>query len=440
MDFATLLEPGACREYVAMHQHLDVRADDRLLDVACGSGLALELAAARGAAVCGIDASERLVRVARDRLPQADVRVGDMAALPWPDGSFDVVTSFRGLWATTPAALTEAHRVLRPGGRICVTTWGHVKASPGVWALAPLALAAEEKVRAQADMKSLGRPGVGETLLEQAGFVDVRRHHVPFVWEFPDPETFARALASTGPAYEAIQTVGEREFQRRCVEVATERVRDGLPLRAEIDCVGLTAQTPCPASAEPWLPMPDATDATRALLDEDLDDLGFLANVTRLWMNDPALLDDLFEVIMSASDRAGLSLTERGVATITAALLTGDTYCPLAWAHKLSSELTPQFAAAVLLGSDDALDDRSRALAAWTRKVATNPGSATRADVEQLRSVGFDSAQVLQLTLFIGLRAAFSTVNLALGARPEQQYLDLLDEDVRGAWRAAARG
>ena len=89
VDFATLSEPANCREYVALHDRLLIAPGDRVLDVACGAGLSLELAAIRGAACAGIDASERLVAVARDRNPQADVRVGDMHALPWPDDSFD---------------------------------------------------------------------------------------------------------------------------------------------------------------------------------------------------------------------------------------------------------------------------------------------------------------------------------------------------------------
>lgn len=437
VEFASLLEPGACREYVAMHQHLGLRAGDRLLDVACGSGLAMELAAARGAAVAGVDASPRLVAIAHDRLPEADVRVGDMGALPWPDGCFDAVTSFRGLWATTGAALAEARRVLRPGGRIAMTTWGHVKASQGMWALSPLSLATEEKVRAQAEMKSLGRPGVGEEILASAGFVGVRRHRVPFVWEFPDPETFARTLAATGPAYEAIQAVGEEEFHRQCVEVAAARVRDGLPLRAEIDCVGLTARVPSERAAEPYLAVPPATEATRALAAEDLEELGFVSNASRLWMNDPALLDALFELVGAAATGARLSVPERGVATIVAATRVGDTYCPLAWGHKLAAATTPEQAAAVLLGSDAALDARSRALAEWARTVATAPDSTGPDHVEGLRAAGFDDAEILRLTLFIGLRIAFSTVNAALGARPEAPYVDLLDDVVRDAWKAA---
>ena len=436
VDFATLLEPGACREYVAMHHHLGVRDGDQLLDLACGSGLALELARVRGAAVSGIDASARLVAIARDRVPGADVRVGDMTTLPWADGSFDVVTSFRGVWATTREALGEARRVLRPGGRISVTTWGHVKASQGLWALAPFTLAAEEKVRAQADMKSLGRPGVGEEILAEAGFVHVRRRSIPFAWEFPDPETFARMLASTGPAYEAIQSVGADEFHRYCVELASQRVRDGLPLRAEIDCVGFTARVPFAPSTSLLGEAPTSA-AAAALSSQDLDTLGFVANVTKLWMHDPTAWDELFTLIGSTAQAAGLSIAERGVATVIATALAGDSYCPLAWGNKLAGETTPELAASVLRGSDDMLDDRSRAVAAWARKIASEPRSTTAADLDPLVAVGFDHAQILRLTLFVSLRIAFSTVNGALGAQPEHEYVDLVEHPVRDAWEAA---
>jgi SAM-dependent methyltransferase len=244
IDFATLSEPGNCREYVALHHQLGVDDGDRLLDVACGSGLALELAGLRGARCAGIDASNRLVAVARDRNPLADVRVGDMHDLPWADGSFDVVTSFRGVWGTTAGAVAEIRRVLAPGGRIGITVWGHIKASPGSWALAPFRLATETKVENQVAMVSLGRPGAGEELLERYGFVDIKRIEIPFVWEFTDPDLYARALASTGPAYEAIQNVGETTFTDSAVNEATSHLRDGLPLRAPIAVVGYLARKP----------------------------------------------------------------------------------------------------------------------------------------------------------------------------------------------------
>jgi SAM-dependent methyltransferase len=241
VDFATLSEPSNCREYVALHHLLRVDIGDRLLDVACGSGLAIELARLRGARCAGIDASARLVAVARDRSPQADIRVGDMHDLPWEDGAFDVVTSFRGIWGTTPDAVTEIWRVLGPGGRVGLTVWGHIKISPGAWALSPFRLASQEKVDNQAAMVSLGRPGAGENLLESCGFVDIRRVEVPFAWEFADPHVFARALAATGPAHEAIQNIGEEAFHDAAVDQSREHMREGLPLRAEINLVGYVA-------------------------------------------------------------------------------------------------------------------------------------------------------------------------------------------------------
>jgi SAM-dependent methyltransferase len=167
-----------------------------------------------------------------------------MHALPWAAASFDVVTSFRGIWGTTPDAVAEVHRVLAPGGRMGLTVWGHIKRSPGAWALAPFGLAAEAKVANQAAMVALGRPGAGEDLLARYGFAEIERIDIPFVWEFADPDAYARAIASTGPAHEAVQAVGEDAFRRFATDLARERVRDGLPLRAPIAVAGYVARKP----------------------------------------------------------------------------------------------------------------------------------------------------------------------------------------------------
>src|ERR1700685_2697625 len=64
----------------------------RLLDVGCGSGLALVLAQERGAIPTGLDISTGLLQVARRRLPDADLRAGDMEFLPFGDAAFDAVS------------------------------------------------------------------------------------------------------------------------------------------------------------------------------------------------------------------------------------------------------------------------------------------------------------------------------------------------------------
>ena len=96
----------------------------RLLDIACGSGLALRRANAMGAEVAGIDAAAELVDIARTRNPDADIRLGSMFELPWPDATFDAAVSINGIWGGCDAALHEARRVLRPGGLIAISFWG----------------------------------------------------------------------------------------------------------------------------------------------------------------------------------------------------------------------------------------------------------------------------------------------------------------------------
>ncbi|HEX5812818.1 MAG TPA: class I SAM-dependent methyltransferase [Pseudonocardia sp.] len=125
-DWAEIAEPGQVPFYEAVFDELKIGADTRLLDVGCGAGLALRLAAARGAEVAGLDAAEGLVAIARRRNPGADVRVGDLEELPFPDATFTAATSFNAVqYASDPvAALGEVRRVLAPSSAVAVLTWG----------------------------------------------------------------------------------------------------------------------------------------------------------------------------------------------------------------------------------------------------------------------------------------------------------------------------
>jgi hypothetical protein len=87
-------------------------------------------------------------------------------------------------------------------------------------------------------MVALGRPGIGEAFLADRGFDVEERFEISFVLEFPDPETYARGLAASGPAYEAMQSIGEAVFRARAIELAAGCVRDGVPLRGVIQVFG----------------------------------------------------------------------------------------------------------------------------------------------------------------------------------------------------------
>lgn len=97
-----------------------------LLDLGCGDGGFCTFAAQRGATVYGLDVEPDTIARALDQVPAGDFRLGLMEHLPWPDNSFDVVTSFNAVqYALDPQlALAEACRVVRPGGRIAVCKWG----------------------------------------------------------------------------------------------------------------------------------------------------------------------------------------------------------------------------------------------------------------------------------------------------------------------------
>lgn len=106
-----------------------VRAGDRVLDVACGTGNAATRAALAGGSVVGLDITPELFPAARRRAEAAGVEVelveGDAEALPFDDASFDVVLSTFGVMFAPRHAVAAAEiaRVLRPGGRIGLASW-----------------------------------------------------------------------------------------------------------------------------------------------------------------------------------------------------------------------------------------------------------------------------------------------------------------------------
>jgi uncharacterized peroxidase-related enzyme len=175
------------------------------------------------------------------------------------------------------------------------------------------------------------------------------------------------------------------------------------------------------------------TPAARAYVKEDVEELGYVMNGSRVWAHLPAEVDALFELMGRAKSVASLSTRQRGILVTATASTMGDSYCSLAWGQKLSSAADPALAASVLAGTDADLTPAERALAAWARRVASDPNGTTESDLDGLRDAGYDDPQILAITLFISLRMAFSTVNDALGARPDRELLDAVPPQVRDA-------
>lgn len=92
---------------------------DRVLDIGCGPGAALEAAVSAGAAtVCGVDSSPSMVARASRRVPEATVKEGSAEDIPFDDGAFTAVWSIATFhhWADRDTGLKEMLRVLAPGG------------------------------------------------------------------------------------------------------------------------------------------------------------------------------------------------------------------------------------------------------------------------------------------------------------------------------------
>jgi len=220
VEWAYLFEPYVRPANVRLFDELGVGPGTRLLDVACGSGLAVQVAAERGADAAGIDAAEGLIGVARARTPGADLRVGDMFALPFGDDAFDVVTSFNGVWKGCEQALHEARRVLRPAGRLGLTFWGdYERLELMPYFLKVIELSPVSHGAATVEQGDTGQPGVVDDMLASAGFELTGRGTVTVVNEWPDTATAVRALAAAGPSVPAIEQVG---YDRFCAELAIE--------------------------------------------------------------------------------------------------------------------------------------------------------------------------------------------------------------------------
>ncbi len=215
-----------------------LRAPERTLDLACGTGIvARGVAAQVGSAteVSGIDLNPAMIEVARSESARAglqiDWREGRAEALPYGDRSFDLVLCQQGLqfFSDKAAALVEAHRVLDSNGRFVVSVWRGLDRHPffatmnavierrfGMAPLAaPFALGDAEELRA---------------LLSAAGFVDIDIQARSKSAHFPDPNGFVRMEVDViAAAVPSVQHMDEAERAELAAGIGSEM--DG-PIRA----------------------------------------------------------------------------------------------------------------------------------------------------------------------------------------------------------------
>jgi ubiquinone/menaquinone biosynthesis C-methylase UbiE len=210
----------------------DLQPGERVVDVACGTGViaraAAEVVGATGSVV-GVDVAPDMLAVAAE-VPASGAAIewteGDAAALPLTDSSCDVALSQMGLMfvGDKVAAASELHRVVAPSGRVAVNTPGHIS---------PVLEAMRDAIADNIDPNlggfvdavfSMPDPADLVGLLSDAGFEDAAGEEYSAVLDLPAPaEMLWTSInltplgAFVGPAPDAAKDAMERQFVEACV-------------------------------------------------------------------------------------------------------------------------------------------------------------------------------------------------------------------------------
>ena len=205
---------------------------DRVLDVACGTGVVTRLAARQVGStgqIIGLDTNTGMLAVARSLPPIPGVSLewqeGNALAMPFADASFDALLCQQGLqfFPDRSAALNEMHRVLVPGGRLVLSVWGSLERCPGYAALVG-ALEHHIGTTAASSMRApfaLGEASEVRSLLAEGQFHEVQLHTTVRTAHFASPEQFVRLEMIPSHLESPLARVDERALSVLISEVNT---------------------------------------------------------------------------------------------------------------------------------------------------------------------------------------------------------------------------
>jgi SAM-dependent methyltransferase len=181
----------------------------RVLDVACGTGIAARLAAVtvgRGGRVTGVDIDPGMLAVAggiaaTDGAAPIDWQRADASALPFADASFDAVLCFEGIqfFADRAKGVAELRRTLARGGRLIGTIWGPLAENPGYLALSEGLGRFVSPDAARLPPFLLDDPEAIRALLTQAGFDRIVVEPRRIVRTVPSIDAFVEWVAAGAP-------------------------------------------------------------------------------------------------------------------------------------------------------------------------------------------------------------------------------------------------
>jgi ubiquinone/menaquinone biosynthesis C-methylase UbiE len=220
--------PALFRQWVEpVLQAATVGPGDRVLDVACGTGVVARTAAERVAPdgrVTGVDLNPAMLAVARRVAPDIDWRQGDVAALPFPEREFDVVTCQAAIFffPDPTAALSEMGRVTRPGGRVAVQAFSSLP-----WVDMVARYAGRDAVKLLGTYWTHGDPEMMSTRCADGGLrvTAVHQHTRPAY--FPNIQTMVLTEVNATPLRDRLDQAVLDRILAESQEVLGQFVQDG---------------------------------------------------------------------------------------------------------------------------------------------------------------------------------------------------------------------
>lgn len=221
-DWVKYLEPTFIPMYQAALSGLVLNEERLLLDAGCGSGLFLSMAAATGVEVHGIDAAPGLLAISKDRLPGAALLIEDLEALPFIDGTFDVVTGFNSFQyaGSFQNALTEARRVVKRHGKVVIGIWGAEKDCEAGTVLKAVASLLPLPAPETPGPFALSEEGKAEAICQSTGLKVLHKQTVFCPWQFIGDEALQNGFLCTAPCAKAVQAVGEETVREAILSSA----------------------------------------------------------------------------------------------------------------------------------------------------------------------------------------------------------------------------
>lgn len=177
-----------------------------------------------------------------------------------------------------------------------------------------------------------------------------------------------------------------------------------------------------------------STAEAAAYLEKDRAESGYVMNLERAWAWRPDLAEGFALLRRQLIERTSLMPTEIALLACTTARALGDSHCSLAWGTKLAGMRGTAAVAEVLHGLDPpASTPREIALRRWAEQILRDPNGASATQVENLRAAGLSDLEIFEATVHVAFRLAFSAVNDALGAQPDQQLVTAAPAQIRAA-------